>query len=131
MQSGFVDVDCAYFDPPYGGASSDYAALYRFFEEYIYEQPLEDLPHYEKMQRFSKKKNYGEHFEQMLEAARSIPTWIFSCNDSSWEGLDHIVKLVKKFKKNVIVESILYGYKYRDKKKKGRISENEHLILAT
>jgi len=129
LQSGFIDVDCAYFDPPYGGASSDYGSLYRFFEEFIYEDTVKNLPHFEKsLKRFSNNKTYEENFVEMLDSARHIPIWILSCNDSSWMGLEYIVKTIKKFRKNVTVDSVLYNYNYRDKKKK--VKENEHLIVA-
>jgi len=123
-----VYVDCVYFDPPYGGDASDYGTLYRFFEEYIYEEKLEHLPHYKALSRFSNKKNYEKNFIRMLEAAQKIPIWILSCNDSSWEGLDYIVRIIKRFRKNVTVDSVDYSYKYRTKKKKNK--EKEHLIVA-
>ena len=79
------------------------------------------------MQRFSNRKNYEEHFVRMLDAANHIPIWVFSCNDSSWAGIDHIVKTIRKFKKDIVIESTLYDYNYR---KKNSSSENEHLIVA-
>jgi len=60
--------------------------------------------------------------------AENIPIWIFSYNDSSWETLDYIVKKIKKFRSNVIIESESYDYSYRGKKVKNK--ENEYLILA-
>lgn len=128
LKSGFIDVDCAYFDPPYGGGMSDYGSLYRFFEEYIYEDFLENLPHFKYMSRFSNKKNYEENFREMLSNAQNIPIWIFSFNGSSWNGPDYIIDIIKDYKKDIIIETKHYKYKYRDKDK--NIKELEYLVIA-
>ena len=131
LQSDFCKVDCVYFDPPYGGQSSDYATMYRFLEEYIYSDELENLPHLSGAQRFTKKKNYEEHFIEMLEAAEDIPLWMFSYNDSSWNGIDHITNLIKKYKKEVITEVLTGNYRYLYRKKQGRTKQSiEYLIIA-
>lgn len=133
LKSGFVDVDCAYFDPPYGGSSSNYGYLYQFFEEYIYEKSIEELPHYMNncVNKFANAKDYEENFVELLSSAISIPIWIISYNDSSWKDLNYIVELIKTFRKNVIVESVPYDYHYRGKRgNKVKLSEQEHLIIA-
>lgn len=131
LQSDFCKVDCAYFDPPYGGQSSDYATMYRFLEEYIYSDKLENLSHLKHTRRFIKKKQYGEHFKAMLEAAEDIPIWLFSYNDSSWNGIEHITDLIKQFRKNVSVEVLSDEYRYLYRKKQGRTSQScEYLIIA-
>ena len=131
LQSDFCKVDCAYFDPPYGGQSSDYATMYRFLEEYIYSDELENLPHLEYTQRFTKKRKYEEHFVNMLEAAQHIPIWMFSYNDSSWNGIEHITDLIKQFRSNVVVEVLTDEYRYLYRKKQGRKTQSsEYLIIA-
>ncbi len=133
LQSDFCKVDCAYFDPPYGGQSSDYATMYRFLEEYIYSDELENLPHLKHTQRFAKKRKYEEHFKAMLEAAENIPIWLFSYNDSSWNGIEHITELVKQFRKKVTVEILSDEYRYLYRKRQGRgegRSSKEYLIIA-
>ena len=131
LQSDFCKVDCAYFDPPYGGQSSDYATMYRFLEEYIYSEELENLAHIDNTNRFIKKKNYEEHFKSMLEAAKHIPIWLFSYNDSSWKGIEHITDLVKQFRNKVTVEVLSdeYRYLYRKRQSRGK-SSVEYLIIA-
>ena len=42
LESKVIEADLIYLDPPYGAASSDYAHLYRFLEEYLYEDKLEN-----------------------------------------------------------------------------------------
>lgn len=131
LQSDFCKVDAAYFDPPYGGQSSDYATMYRFLEEYIYSDKLENLPHLSHTQRFTKKKSYEKHFKVMLDAAGNIPIWLFSYNDSSWKGIEHITDLIKQFRKNVSVEVLSDEYRYLYRKKQGRMNQScEYLIIA-
>lgn len=126
-----VSVDCCYYDPPYGGQSSDYATLYRFFEEYIYSEKLENLPHMQNAYKFVNKKSYEEHFVEMMEGARHIPIWLFSFNDNSWTEIDHIVDLIKQFKKDVVVDVLTDNYRYFYRKKQGRNKKGvEYLIIA-
>jgi len=131
LQSDFCKVDCAYFDPPYGGQSSDYATMYRFLEEYIYSDELENLPHIKAhADRFVKKKRYEEHFVEMLEAAKDIPLWLFSYNDSSWKNIDYITDLIAQHRK-VEVEVLTDEYRYLYRKKQGRKSKSsEYLLIA-
>jgi len=131
LQSDFCKVDCVYFDPPYGGQSSDYTTMYRFLEEYIYSKELENLTHLENSQRFIKKKSYEDHFVKMLESSEYIPIWLFSYNDSSWNGIEYITDLIKRFRKNVIVEVLSDDYRYLYRKKQGRKTQSkEYLIIA-
>jgi len=130
LESG-LKVECAYFDPPYGGQSSDYATIYRFFEEFIYGQPLEDLPHIQNAKTFVRKREYEEHFLKMLNAATHIPIWLFSYNDTSWKDIDYIVDLVKQFKDDVKVEVLTDEYRYLYRKNQGRTNRSsEYLVIA-
>lgn len=132
LRSGFCDVDCAYFDPPYGGQSTDYASMYRFLEEYIYTDVLENLPHMQShAQKFVKKKIYEESFIAMLEAAHHIPIWLFSYNDSSWKDIDYITDIIKQHGRSVNVEVLTgnYRYLYRKRQSRGKPS-TEYLIIA-
>jgi adenine-specific DNA-methyltransferase len=127
--SDFV-TDIAYIDPPYGGASTDYAFLYQFLEEYIHEKKLDDMEHVQKFgKRFVKKKTYEENFVRMLELMDRFPVWVLSYNDSSWESKEYIVGLLKKFKKYVEVYEVdNYVYNYRSEKNKN--SGVEYLFVA-
>ena len=133
LQSGFTDdIECAYFDPPYGGQSSDYCSMYRFLEEYIYSETLENLPHITNYgDRFVKKSNYENSFRAMLEAANKIPIWLFSYNDKSWEDIDTIEGIIKEYKKTVRVEVLTEDYRYLYRKNQGRKDKSsEYLIIA-
>ena len=132
LKSGVCDVDCVYFDPPYGGNSSDYSAIYRFLEEYVYSTPLEELPHIvANAQKFVGKKSYEHHFVEMLEAARHIPIWLFSYNDSSWKDIEYIKSIISQFKDDVVIETLTEKYRYFYRKKQGRDKKShEYLIIA-
>lgn len=134
LESGFCDnIDCAYFDPPYGGQSSDYATMYRFLEEYIYSDKLENLPHLSGSNKFVKRKNYEPHFVQMLDRAKNIPLWMFSYNDSSWKNTDYIKQVIQKHNRSVIVEELSSNYRYLYRKRQGRgqgRTSKEYLIIA-
>jgi adenine-specific DNA methylase len=62
------ETDIIYLDPPYGGLSSDYAVLYRIFEEYIYGVRQADIPDIVVgTSRFKKPKGYRENLEEVLQ----------------------------------------------------------------
>lgn len=115
LEADIIDADLMYIDPPYGGASSDYSSLYRFLEEYLYEDKLENLEHIQKgAKRFSKKSGYQEQFEQLLDKSRKFPTWLLSYNESSYADLDTICSTVKNAgRSNVVVKAVPITYQYR------------------
>ena len=132
LKQPYCKVDCAYFDPPYGGQSSDYATMYRFLEEYIYGQKLEDLPHLQNnTQKFVKKRKYGEHFSEMLEAAKHIPIWLFSYNDNSWKDIEYICGVIREHRRDVKPVVLDDNYRYLYRKKQGRTTKScKYLIIA-
>ena len=130
LESTNFVTDVIYLDPPYGGASSDYAYLYQFLEEYVYGQKISDMEHIQKFgKRFSSSKTYEENFVKLLNLIERFPTWVLSYNDSSWESKDYIFDLLKTFRRDVKVFNINnYVYKYRDEKTKN--TGTEYLFLA-
>jgi adenine-specific DNA-methyltransferase len=119
LQNTDFTTDVMYLDPPYGGSSTDYAHMYQFMEEYVYGKKMDEIDHVAKYgKRFVDKKTYEDHFLKMLELSERFPTWVVSYNDSSWETKDHIVGLLKQFRKNVTVHEVdNYVYKYRSEQK--------------
>jgi len=115
LQSDLVEADLLYLDPPYGGASSDYSHLYKFLEEYLYEDKLENLEHIQKgAKRFSKSKGYKDQFEHLLSLCGNFPTWLISYNESSFADIDTIVAMIKNAgKKNVAIYDVPITYQYR------------------
>ena len=149
LKAGLIQTDLIYLDPPYGGNSSNYAALYRFLEEYLYEQKLEELPHIQTgAKRYAKAKGYQEQFEELLSLCSCFPYWLLSYNDSSYANLNTIVSTIKNAgRKTVVVKDVQFTYQYRkgknivdvDHYKDGFANEGhmytqrgkEYLILAT
>jgi adenine-specific DNA methylase len=147
LEADIVDADLLYLDPPYGGSSSDYAHLYSFLEEYLYECPLEEIEHIKRgAQRFTKSKGYQEQFEHLLSLCGNFKAWLLSYNDSSFASLDSISSTIKNAgKKNVKVIEVPITYQYRAGKgivdpdyasflengKKHLNRGTEYLILAT
>jgi adenine-specific DNA methylase len=130
LQNTDFTTDLIYFDPPYGGSSTDYAYLYQFLEEYIHGKKISELEHIVKYgKRFVSKKTYEENFVKLLELSSRFPVWMLSYNDSSWETKEYITKLLKKYKKRVDVFEINnYVYNYRENKKAK--SGCEYIFLA-
>jgi adenine-specific DNA methylase len=115
LEANVIDADLLYLDPPYGGASSDYAILYRFLEEYLYECKLEDMEHIQKgAKRFSKKNNYQEQFEKLLSLCGKFKTWLISYNESSYADLDTITSTIKNAgRSNIEICTVPITYQYR------------------
>lgn len=115
LDADIIEADLMYIDPPYGGASSDYSTLYRFLEEYLYEDKLENLEHIQRgAKRFSKKKGYQEQFEQLLDKSKGFPTWLLSYNESSYADLDTIKATIKNAgRTSIIVKAVPITYQYR------------------
>ena len=139
------DIDLCYIDPPYGGDQSDYLSMYDFVNGYYYLQDREDretiLDSYTEecksdmreeiaaKKRFINKKTYKEHFDKMIGLTSNIPWVVISYNDTSWGNIDDIYSVVKKYRKNVIVEEFSYYYNYRSKSN-NKLSTKEYLILS-
>lgn len=102
-----------YIDPPYGGEQSDYCFMYKFFEEYIYQKPIQELSHLNNSKKFVKAKTYEENFREVLNCAKDYPYILISYNDSSWKNIDYIKSIVSDYKKEIILEEIDWSYKYR------------------
>jgi len=115
LESRLIKTDMIYLDPPYGGASSDYAILYRFLEEYLYEQKLEDMEHIQKgAKRFCKAKGYQEQFEKLLSLCGDFKIWMLSYNESSYANLDVIKSTIRNAgRSNIIVHEVPITYQYR------------------
>jgi len=115
LGSDIINTDLLYLDPPYGGPSSDYAVLYRFLEEYLYEDKLENLEHIQNGgKRFSNKKGYQEQFEKLLSLSSKFKTWLISYNDSSYANLETIKDSIRNAgKTNIIVSEVPITYQYR------------------
>jgi len=128
LQQDFInDIDVVYFDPPYGGTSSNYVSIYNFLENFIEQKNISKYK-INAGQKFSSK-NYQEHFSNILDLTQNVKTWIFSYNHKSWQGVDEIVALIKEYKNDVSYVSHTVTLQDRGNmtKKKDVL---EHLIFA-
>ena len=118
LESGIINADLIYLDPPYGGASSDYSTLYRFLEEFLYEDKLENLEHIQKgSKRFAKSKGYQEQFEHLLSLCQEFPIWLISYNESSYADLETIKATIRNAgRSDIVVYEVPITYQYRKNK---------------
>lgn len=128
LEASIINTDLLYLDPPYGGASSDYSTLYRFLEEFLYEDKLENLEHIQKgAKRFSKKTGYQEQFEKLLSLCGNFKTWMISYNESSFADIDTIKSIIKNAgKTDIVLEAVPITYQYR----KGKNVVDEEFFKA-
>lgn len=135
LESGLIESDLIYLDPPYGGASSDYVVLYRFLEEYLYEDKLENIEHIQNGgKRFCRKKGYSDQFEHLISLCGNFKNWLISYNESSFADIDTIVGMIRNTgRTNVDVCPVPITYQYRKDKSKieeedfvGNYADNEH-----
>lgn len=125
-----------YIDPPYGGEQSDYSHMFYFFEELLsqnnvfieyYKSPEDRMKYLNSFcNRFSNSKDYEKGFDELIFRASKYPNIAVSYNDSSWGTIDEICKVIKRYRKSVIVEEFSYAYKYRENKE----SAKEYLIIS-
>lgn len=139
LKTNNTECELIYIDPPYGGDQSDYAHMFMFFEELLYQNndiyvnfeennALIDRKSY--LNAFSNKfinsKNYSDNFDELISLVKKYPNIAISYNDSSWGSIDEICDVIKRHRKEVIVEEFSYDYKYRADKKQAK----EYLIIS-
>jgi adenine-specific DNA-methyltransferase len=113
-----IEVDVAYFDPPYGGSNYDYLRDYFFVELYtrhygqIHEFSGEVKRHRDsRLSKFRLIDGCFSSLRTLFERAAHIPCWVVSYNNRSHPPKEELVELVRRFKpKTTIVEK---GYTYK------------------
>ena len=108
-----VNVDLAYFDPPYCDSHADYQGFYHLLETYTEywkdKEFINGIKRYEP-QRFSgfdKKRDVISSFERLFELSENIPNWLISYNNRSYPGIEEFEKLISKYR-NVKIEAKTY-----------------------
>lgn len=92
--------DILYLDPPYAGTSS-YETSLRALDSIIEGRLIRPEP-----SDFSKK-DALQTLENLFEASQKFPVWVISYGNQAI-GLEDLVKLVGKFKKDVIADDVPY-----------------------
>ena len=127
-----VNVDLAYFDPPYCGSHADYQSFYHLLETYT--EYWEDKQFVNKNNKyyplkysgFDKKVDINNSLKQLLDLSKNIPYVLFSYNSRSTPNINDFVKLIKDFRKNVDV----FEYKYNNSRGgKGSVKGSKEYLI--
>ncbi|MCL2062919.1 MAG: DNA adenine methylase [Candidatus Cloacimonetes bacterium] len=110
-----INVDLAYFDPPYCGSHSDYQSFYHLLETYT--EYWEDKKFINKNNKyyplkfsgFDKKSDIKESLKQLLDLSKNIPILLFSYNCRSVPTIKEFTKLIAQFRKKVVVHENVYN----------------------
>lgn len=113
-----IQVDVAYFDPPYGGSSYDYVRDYFFVELYTryYGQIHEfsgEVRRYKEMRQshFRSTGEIGSSLRTLFEQASHIPCWVISYNNRSKPHKAELLAMLCQYKSHIEVISRKYAYK--------------------
>lgn len=113
-----IHTDMVYFDPPYGGSGFNYERDY-FFVEVLTNfygkidkfngvtKTYDNLRH----SGFVNKSELHDSFLRLFERADHIPIWVISYNNRSIPEYDEFMKLIKKFRNDVVIHEKPYSYK--------------------
>ena len=113
-----IQVDVAYFDPPYGGSDYDYLRDYFFVELYTrhYGQIYEfsgEVKRYEESRHsgFRLISEVRSSLQKLFERAAHIPCWVVSYNNRSRPSRREMADLIRIFKPKITVVGKDYAYK--------------------
>jgi adenine-specific DNA methylase len=104
-----INVDLAYFDPPYCGSHADYQSFYHVLETYTnywqYKEFTGGTKKYFPLKQsgFDKKIDIENSLKQLLDLSKHIPTLLFSYNDRSIPKIEDFIRIIKDFRTNVEV----------------------------
>lgn len=113
-----IEVDVAYFDPPYGGSGFDYERDYFFVE--IFTNLYGQIEAFNgktktystfKESGFNKKTQLHDSFLKLFERADHIPIWLISYNNRSIPSYDEFTSLIRRFKPKIEHYEKIYAYK--------------------
>lgn len=124
LKQSDTEYDLCYIDPPYGGDQSDYFQMYHFFNDFISQKGERDDE--DSCGKFVGKRDYENHFRDVLAGASCCHNLMISFSTNSFADITCIEKIVKDFRKRVIIKPVDYEYQYR---KESKVSE--FLIVAS
>jgi len=113
-----IEVDMAYFDPPYGGSDYDYLRDYFFVELYVrhyghIDEFSGEVKRYEEPRRsgFRLVSNVCSSLQALFERGTHIPIWVLSYNNRSRPSKEGLIRLLETYRKEIIVVETKYTYK--------------------
>jgi len=119
-----VDADIIYLDPPYPGTMNDYYGFYGFLDEFILKKKLKPFSN-----NFTDRKKVIEEFEYLFSKLYNFEHLLLSFNSNSYPDKDIMLKLLKKYFKNVVLLEKKHNYQITGKKNKK--TNNEYLFKAS
>jgi 16S rRNA G966 N2-methylase RsmD len=117
-----ADGDILYLDPPYAGTSS-YETSLRALDSIIVGKLIESEP-----SDFSWK-DAVQTLERLFDAGRKFPVWVISYGNQA-VGLDGLIKLVGKFKTDVIADDVPYIHLTGLSSEAHKASNREFIIVG-
>ena len=129
-----IDVDLAYFDPPYCGSHADYQSFYHLLETYT--EYWEDKQFINQNNKyyplrysgFDKKSEILSSLKQLLDLSKRIPIVLFSYNSRSKPNIEDLINLIKSFRKKVEV----FEYEYNNSRGgKGSVKGSKEYLIRS
>jgi adenine-specific DNA methylase len=114
--------DLLYLDPPYAGTSA-YETSLRALDSIIEGRLVEPEP-----SDFSRR-DALQTLERLFEAGRSFPVWVISYGNQA-VGLDDLLALVGKFKKDVIADDVPFKHLTGLSSEAHKASNREFIIVG-
>jgi len=113
-----IQVDVAYFDPPYGGSGYDYLRDYFFVELYTrhygqIHQFSGEVKRYEESRRsgFRLVSEVCSSLQALFEQATHIPVWVVSYNNRSRPSKQELISLIEIYRQEITIVEREYTYK--------------------
>ena len=127
-----VNVDLAYFDPPYVNIHPDYQGFYHFLETYVNYWKNKKLINKTKMTEkipsgFVKSREIITSFKELFKRSEHIPYWLISYNSRAYPDAETMINLIEKFK-DVTLER--YEYSENVGGMGGRKGSEEYLFVC-
>ncbi len=118
-----VNADLIYLDPPYTGTMNNYFGFYGFLDNFINSKVSKPFDN-----NFIDKKASLELFERLFSKLKKYKYWIMSYNNSSYPSKEALIKLIKKFSKDVNIIEKKHNYQITGKETK--TDNKEYLFIV-
>ncbi len=118
-----VKADIIYLDPPYTGTMNDYFSFYGLIDSYILSKKTKRFKN-----NFMDKSLAIKNFDKLFSKLSKFKYWYLSYNNQSYPKSVHLLKLLKKYSKNVRMIKKKHNYKITGKNKKE--TNTEYLFIV-
>lgn len=118
-----VNADLIYLDPPYTGTMNNYYGFYSFLDDYVNSKISRPFDH-----NFIDKKSIIKLFDELFSNLNNYKYWMLSYNSASFPSKEDILKILKKYAKDVKIVERKHTYKINGRINKGKTIE--YLFIA-